>query len=192
MHVRPEGVLSFRSCCHGLTVFVMSLFILITIRMCRPVLIKKIAQSFADSLSTDHSPSRHVYRLCYKMPYGCTDFIYHVGSSWDCRSIASAGWLAGGTSGNRGRRTCFFTAVDPMNEPRESPSYGVDVPRMVPYRTGWRHHKVRSAARTIRDVYSGRRSQRLGARAAESSDCVFVVASLFRGCRVFASVTLCK
>ena len=59
MHVRPEGVLSFRSCGHRhrLTVFVMSLIILITIRMCRPVLIKKIAQSFADSLSTDPSPS---------------------------------------------------------------------------------------------------------------------------------------
>ena len=41
MHVRPEGVLSFRSCSHCLTVFVMSLIILITIRMCRPVLIKK-------------------------------------------------------------------------------------------------------------------------------------------------------
>ena len=57
MHVRPEGVWSFRSCSHCLTVFVMSLIILITIWMCRPVLIKKIAQSFEDSLSTDPSPS---------------------------------------------------------------------------------------------------------------------------------------
>ena len=57
MHVRPEGVLPFRSCSHCLTVFVMSLVILITIRIGRPVLIKKIAQSFADSLSTDPSPS---------------------------------------------------------------------------------------------------------------------------------------
>ena len=46
-----------RLTCHRLTVFVMSLIILITIRMCTPVLIKKIAQSFADSLSTDHPPS---------------------------------------------------------------------------------------------------------------------------------------
>ena len=41
MRVRPEGVLSLRSCSHCLTVYVMSLIILITIRMCRPVLIKK-------------------------------------------------------------------------------------------------------------------------------------------------------
>ena len=41
MRVRPEGVLLFRSCSHCLTVFVMSLIILITIRMCRSVLIKK-------------------------------------------------------------------------------------------------------------------------------------------------------
>ena len=41
MRVRPEGVLSFRSCSHCSTVFDMSLIILITIRMCRPVLIKK-------------------------------------------------------------------------------------------------------------------------------------------------------
>ena len=37
LHVRPEGVLSFRSCGHCLTVFVMSLIILITIRIGRPV-----------------------------------------------------------------------------------------------------------------------------------------------------------
>ena len=42
-HVRPEGVLSFRSCGHSLTVFVMSLIILITIRIGRPVLIKKMS-----------------------------------------------------------------------------------------------------------------------------------------------------
>ena len=35
MRVRPEGVFSFRSCSQCLTVFVMSLIILITIRMCR-------------------------------------------------------------------------------------------------------------------------------------------------------------
>ena len=40
---------------------------------------------------------------------------------------------------NTGRRTCFFTAVDPMNEPREVPSNEIDVPRIVPYKTDWRH-----------------------------------------------------
>ena len=52
-----QKMLSFRSCSHCLTVFVMSLIIVITIRIGRPVLVKKIAQSFADSLSTDPSPS---------------------------------------------------------------------------------------------------------------------------------------
>ena len=37
----PQKMLLFRSCSHCLTVFVMSLIILITIRMYRPVLIKK-------------------------------------------------------------------------------------------------------------------------------------------------------
>ena len=61
-----------------------------------------------------------------RMPYGWSDYIYHVGSSWDCRSIASAGLLLGGEHmGNRGRQTCFFTAVEShsMNEPREILSY---------------------------------------------------------------------
>ena len=63
MHVRPEGALSFRSCSHRLTVFVMSLIILNTIRIGRPVLTKKIAQSFADSFNTDPSPSEHEHQL---------------------------------------------------------------------------------------------------------------------------------
>ena len=41
----------------------------------------------------------------------------------------------GGTSGNRGRRTCFFTAADPMHEPSEIPSCEIHEARMAPYKT---------------------------------------------------------
>ena len=48
-----------------------------------------------------------------KVPNGWTNYIYHVGTSWDYRYIADAGLLAGGTGNSQGRHTCFFTAVDP-------------------------------------------------------------------------------
>ena len=35
--------------------------------------------------------------------------------------FASPGYVAGGTSGRRGRQTFFFTAVDPMKELRKTP-----------------------------------------------------------------------
>ena len=96
--------------------------------------------------------------------YGWIDYMYHVGSSFDCRSIARAGLLAGGTSGIRGQ-TCFLTAVDPMNELRNIPSHEVDEPRMVLSKTNWRRHQGtvywfdRSAARTKSGIgVLGRRS----------------------------------
>ena len=36
-------------------------------------------------------------------------------------------------SGNWVRQSCFFTAVDPLHEPRVDPPYTTDQPRMVPY-----------------------------------------------------------
>ena len=37
-----------------------------------------------------------------------------------------------------GRQTCFFTAVDPMNEPIADPPHEVRQPRKVPSRTRWK------------------------------------------------------
>ena len=72
MRVRPEGVLSLRSCSHCLTVFVMSLIILITIRMCRPVLIKK--------RSTIHLQT--VLTLTLRLQTMSVDFVYMVAEPW--------------------------------------------------------------------------------------------------------------
>ena len=77
----------------------------------------------------------------WKIPYGWTGSLYHVGSSLDCRTIASARLLAGGTCGKRGRQTCFFTAMDPMNEPGEVSPYSIDSPGFVPYEITWRSHQ---------------------------------------------------
>ena len=57
------------------------------------------------------------------------------------RSIADAGLLAGGTCGNQGRQTCFFTAVGPLLEPDVHPSYKTGRPRMVSYRIKWERHQ---------------------------------------------------
>ena len=56
-----------------------------------------------------------------EIPFARTDYVHHVGSSWDSIFIA--------------RQTFFFTAVDPMTETREIPLFEVDEPRMVPYKT---------------------------------------------------------
>ena len=55
--------------------------------------------------------------------------------------IASARLLAGGTCGKRGRQTCFFTAIDPMNESGEVSPYSLDSPGFVPYEITWRSHQ---------------------------------------------------
>ena len=47
-----------------------------------------------------------------KIPYGWTDYINLLGSTWDYRSTVDAGLLAGGNGDNFGRHTCFFTAVN--------------------------------------------------------------------------------
>ena len=64
-----------------------------------------------------------------------------VGSSLDCRSKASAGLLADGTCGKRGRQTCFFTAIDPVDEPGEVSPHSIDSPGFVPYEITWRSHQ---------------------------------------------------
>ena len=77
-----------------------------------------------------------------EIPYGWTDCIYHVGvASLGCRSIADAGLVAGGTSGNRGRQTCCFTGVDPLHEPRVDPRHTTDQPRLVLFTFYWRRHQ---------------------------------------------------
>ena len=41
------------------------------------------------------------------------EHIYHVGSTFTCKSIIEAGLIAGGQGGSQGRQTCLFTAVGP-------------------------------------------------------------------------------
>ena len=39
------------------------------------------------------------------------------------------------------RQACFFTAEDPLDEPREDPPYDETEPRLAPYRTKWKVHQ---------------------------------------------------
>ena len=43
-------------------------------------------------------------------PYGWTDYIYHVGSIWDYRSVVDAGLITEENGNKQGRQTCFFAA----------------------------------------------------------------------------------
>ena len=54
---------------------------------------------------------------CYvDIPDGWIEYIYHMGSAFNCKSIIEAGPIAGGKGGNQGRQACFFKAVDQKEE----------------------------------------------------------------------------
>ena len=56
------------------------------------------------------------------MPQGWTEFVYHVGSELDFRSICSTGLIAGGHGWKKeGRQTCFCTAVDLISTSMPTP-----------------------------------------------------------------------
>ena len=65
----------------------------------------------------------HRWKVTSKIPYGWTKFLYHTGSSYDCRSIVELGVTAGGNSSPKGRRARFSTLVDPMNVPMLAPLF---------------------------------------------------------------------
>ena len=72
------------------------------------------------------------------IPYGWSDYIYHVGSSFDYRSICEGGLIAGGNGGREGRQTGFFTVVDPMPIAMLPPRYEPNEPRTIPHKLKWR------------------------------------------------------
>ena len=53
------------------------------------------------------------------LPSDFAEYIYHVGSSHDKRSIIPSGLIPGGKDVKRGRQTVFFTAVNPMFAQRQ-------------------------------------------------------------------------
>ena len=54
-----------------------------------------------------------------EIPYNWIDYIYHVGSSHDCKYLIRSGLTAGGKDSKKGGQTVLFTAVDPVNEPQK-------------------------------------------------------------------------
>ena len=48
------------------------------------------------------------------IPNNFFEYIDHIGCAVNLQSIINSGWIAGGESSSRERRTVFFTAVDPM------------------------------------------------------------------------------
>ena len=69
------------------------------------------------------------------IPHGWTDYISHVGSTYENRST-SEGLIAGEIGVVRqGRQTCFFTAVDSMNVSMLTPRYEPNGPKKMPCTT---------------------------------------------------------
>ena len=67
---------------------------------------------------------------------GWTDYMYHVGSTYDKRPMSEGCLIAGGITVRPGRPTCFFTAVDPMNISLLSPRGEPNEPRTIPFELG--------------------------------------------------------
>ena len=51
-----------------------------------------------------------------RIPYGLTDYIYHVGSALNSRFISEGGLIAGRIGVQQRRKTCFFTAWNPPEQ----------------------------------------------------------------------------
>ena len=71
------------------------------------------------------------------IPHGWTDYIYHVGSTFDYRSISEGGLVVGGVGVREGCHTCFFTAVDPMEASMLTPRYEPNEPWNIPLKLRW-------------------------------------------------------
>ena len=69
------------------------------------------------------------------MPYNCSEYIDHVGSSLYLHYIFQSGLISGGKDTKEGRQTVFFTAVHPMTDSQENEHYDVMKPRQVPFKT---------------------------------------------------------
>ena len=67
-------------------------------------------------------------------------FIYHVGRAREQYSIAEIGLVAGGKERKEGRRTIFFTPLDPFNSDADEAESITDTtkPRKVHYHMHWR------------------------------------------------------
>ena len=61
--------------------------------------------------------------------------IHHAGSSNNYRSVVEGGLVAGGTSDRRGRQACFFSGMNPMEEPLPCViEFLTNEPRMAHYK----------------------------------------------------------
>ena len=62
-------------------------------------------------------------------------------SHHDCKSIIKSGLIAEAKDTKEGRQTVFFTAVDPMSEPKRDEPYKVHEPQEVLYRMKWEFYQ---------------------------------------------------
>ena len=70
------------------------------------------------------------------LPEDSTEYIYHVGSVSEIRSIIRSGLMPGGKSLKRDRQSVFYTAVNPMDDEQSMKEIRCDLdkPRIEPYR----------------------------------------------------------
>ena len=88
-----------------------------------------------------HSGGQHIdpqLRSIVRIPYGWTDYIYHVGDTFDHRSTYPKEVPSQVQSEfEEGRQTCFLTAVGPMDESMLTLRYEPSKPRQVPHNRLW-------------------------------------------------------
>ena len=71
------------------------------------------------------------------LPYRWKEFLYHEGCSFDMKSILEHG----GKETKEGRRTIFFSPLNPFGKDEEAEAVHGDlsVPRKFPYSSNWKH-----------------------------------------------------
>ena len=70
--------------------------------------------------------------------------LHHIRNVSEIHSVIRSGLIPGGTCLKRDRQSVFFTAVNPMDDDQinEEMRCDLDKPRIVPYKSAWRHHNT--------------------------------------------------
>ena len=75
------------------------------------------------------------------LPCNWKEFLYHKGCSFNMKSILEQGLISGGKETKEGRRTIFFTPLNPFGKDEEEEAVHGDlsVQRRLHYSSDWKH-----------------------------------------------------
>ena len=94
----------------------------------RPIQYMRSLQNQSGRVPIDPNLKNHV-----QIPYGWTEYIYHVGSTLDHRSISEGGLIAGRVE----LRNVFLCACGPHEHPDHVPRLEASQPRVISYISQW-------------------------------------------------------